>query len=113
MSLAYLNSEKEDLTEEYRQMVASSWGPVRVCITAQEAHGDDVLLPPCPELGNRLHLEGKPRERATIEEALAAAGLPTGLADAADGEVFDKAIKVSHHLGMDQVGYEVETRSSV
>jgi hypothetical protein len=109
MSLAYLNSEKEDLTEEYRQMVASSWGPVRVCITAQEAHGDDVLLPLYTELGNRFHLEGKPRERATIEEALAAAGLPTGLADAADGEAFDKAIKVSHHLGMDQVGYEVGT----
>src|SRR5450756_2648738 len=98
MSLAYLNSEKEDLTEEYRQMVASSWGPVRVCITAQEAHGDDVLLPLYTELGNRFHLECKPRERATIEEALAAAGLPTGLADAADGEAFDKAIKVSHNL---------------
>src|SRR5450756_808696 len=75
MSLAYLNSEKEDLTEEYRQMVASSWGPVRVCITAQEAHGDDVLLPLYTELGNRFHLEGKPRERATIEEALEAAGV--------------------------------------
>jgi len=40
---------------------------------------------------------------------LAAAGLPTGLADAADGEAFDKAIEVSHHLGMDQVAYEVGT----
>jgi hypothetical protein len=90
-------------------MPASSWGPVRVCIAAQEARGDDLLLPMYTELGNRFHLEGKPRERAATEEALATAGLATGLADAADGEAFDKAIEGSHHLGTDQVGYEVGT----
>ena len=109
MSLAYLNSEKEDLPEKYGERLREAWGPVRVCIAAQEAFGDQVLLPLYTELGNRFHLEGKPKDRATIEEALTAAGLPINLADAADSEEFDKALKISHHQGMDQVGYEVGT----
>jgi len=109
MSLAYLNSEKEGLSEEYRRLLADAWGPVRVCIAAQERLGDEVLLPLYTEMGNRFHLEGKPKDLATIEEALTAAGLPINLADAADSEDFDKALKISHHQGMDQVGYEVGT----
>jgi hypothetical protein len=109
MRLTYFNSEKEDLNGVYRKMAASSWGPVRVCIAAQGARGDDLLLLLHTELGNRFHLEGKPRERVATEEAPATAGLPTGLADAADGEAFDKAVEVSHHLGTDQVGHEVGT----
>jgi hypothetical protein len=109
MSLAYLNSEKEGLSEDYRRLLAEAWGPVRVCIAAQERLGDEVLLPLYTELGNRFHLEGKPKDRATIEQALTGAGLPIDLADAADSEDFDKALKISHHQGMDQVGYEVGT----
>jgi 2-hydroxychromene-2-carboxylate isomerase len=109
MSLAYLNSDKEDLPESYRQLLAEAWGPVRVCIAAQQAYGDKVLLPLYTALGNRFHLEKKPRDRATIEEALAEAGLPTELADAADSEEFDEALKLSHHQGMDQVGMDVGT----
>jgi protein-disulfide isomerase-like protein with CxxC motif len=109
MSLAYLNSDKEDLPESYRALLAEAWGPVRVCIAAQQAHGDDVLLPLYTALGNRFHLEKKPKDRATIEEALAEAGLPTELADAAESEEFDEALKISHHKGMDQVGMDVGT----
>jgi protein-disulfide isomerase-like protein with CxxC motif len=109
MSLAYLNSDKEDLPESYRQLLAEAWGPVRVCIAAQQAHGDKVLLPLYTALGNRFHLEKKPRDRATIEEALAEAGLPTELAEAATSEEFDEALKLSHHQGMDQVGMDVGT----
>src|SRR5665213_2979739 len=109
MSLAYLNSQKEELPEKYRHALHEAWGPVRVCIAAQEASGDDVLLPLYTEMGNRFHLEGKPKDRATIEEALTAAGQPINLADAADSEEFDKALTISHHQGMDQVGLEVGT----
>jgi hypothetical protein len=109
MSLAYLNSGKEDLPEEYRKLLAEAWGPVRVCTAADQAFGPDVLLPLYTALGNRFHLEGKPKDRATIEEALAEAGLPTSLADAAETEEFDDAVKKSHRSGIDQVGYEVGT----
>jgi len=109
MSLAYLNSDKEDLPEEYRRLLAEAWGPVRVAIAAQQGHGDEVLLPLYTAMGNRFHLEGRPKDRATIEEALTEAGLPTSLADAADTEEFDKALIASHHEGMDQVGEEVGT----
>ena len=109
MSLAYLNADKEGLSEEYRRFLAEAWGPVRVCIAAEQTHGNEVLLPLYTAMGKRFHLEGRPKDRATIEEALAEAGLPTALADAADTDEFDKALIASHHEGMDQVGYEVGT----
>jgi 2-hydroxychromene-2-carboxylate isomerase len=109
MSLAYLNADKPDLSDEYRKLLAEAWGPVRVCIAAEQAHGPEVLLPLYTALGNRFHLEKKPKDRATIEEALAEAGLPVSLADAAESEEYDDALKKSHHAGMDQVGYEVGT----
>lgn len=109
MSLAYLNEGKEDLPEEYRKMLAEAWGPVRVCVAAEQAYGPEVVLPLYTALGNRFHLEQKPKDRATIEEALAEAGLPTSLADAAETDEYDDAVKKSHHEGMDQVGFDVGT----
>ena len=109
MSLAYLNADKDDLSEGYRQLLADAWGPVRVCIAAEQAHGTEVLGPLYTALGTRFHLRGEPRGRATVEVALAEVVLPTSLADAADTEVYDEELKRSHHAGMDQVGLEVGT----
>ncbi len=110
MSLAVLNEGKEGMPERYQELMAQAWGPVRVCIAAEQKFGPDVLLPLYTALGTRFHHEKAPKDRATIEAALADAGLPTGLADAMDDSAgYDEALRASHAEGIERVGYEVGT----
>jgi 2-hydroxychromene-2-carboxylate isomerase len=108
MSLAYLNKDK-DISEEYRELLASAWGPVRVLIAASAKHGDEVLLPLYNAFGTRIHLEKQEVDRALIEAVLAEVGLEPELADAMDDSSYDEAVAKSHHEGMDQVGDDVGT----
>jgi protein-disulfide isomerase-like protein with CxxC motif len=108
MSLAYLNQDK-DISDDYREFLATAWGPVRVCIAAEQHSGPAVLDRLYTELGTRFHPRSEERSRATIEDALRAADLPVELADAMDTDEYDEAVKKSHHEGMDQVGMDVGT----
>lgn len=109
MSLAMLNENKEGLPERYKESMAKAWGPVRVCIAAEQKLGPGVLGPLYTAIGTRFHHEKAERDRATIEAALADAGLPADLADAMDSTDYDEALRASHCDGMDRVGYEVGT----
>jgi len=108
MSLSVLN-EGRDVPEQYQQLLRTGWGPVRVCVAAEQQHGPEVLGPLYTALGTRFHHEKAPRERATYEAALAEAGLPAGLADAAESDEYDEALRASHKEGIERVGYDVGT----
>jgi hypothetical protein len=108
MSLSVLNSDK-DVSEQYKQLLATGWGPVRICIAAEQQYGPEVLGKLYTAFGTKFHHEKAPRERATYEAALKEAGLPVSLADAAESTEYDEALRASHSGGMDRVGYEVGT----
>ena len=108
MSLAVLNEGRE-MSDEYAEFLKKAWGPVRVLIAAELRFGNEVVEPLYSAMGTRYHVEGEKDLDQLIIDALMDVGLDADLADAADSTEFDKALRESHHEGMDPVGYDVGT----
>jgi len=109
MSLSVLNTGKDDLSDFYRDFIGRAWPPVRVGIAVDHRHGHAAFRRFYEAFGERRHVAGREPDRAMLEEALGAAGLPHGLADAADSTELDDVLRASHHEGMDPVGDDVGT----
>jgi 2-hydroxychromene-2-carboxylate isomerase len=106
MSLAILNEERDDHDANWHRKL----GITRVLIAAEQAHGNQVLLPLYTALGNRIHVERRGiNGDGVLEESLAEAGLPASLLEAADTDRYDDALRKSHLAGMELVGMEVGT----
>ncbi|MDT5024073.1 MAG: hypothetical protein QOE61_499 [Micromonosporaceae bacterium] len=108
MSLSVLNEDKE-VPEQYREMLARNWGPVRVLIAASQKYGPDVVRSLYGAMGTRVHLGQQGLGPDTIEAALAELELDPELAEAAGSTEFDEALRASHEAGMRPVGQEVGT----
>jgi hypothetical protein len=108
MSLAVLN-ENNEVPEQYKELMAQAWKPVRLLIAAEQAHGNDIIEPLYSAIGRRYHIDGNKDLSVILGEALAEAGLPAELVNAANDASLDTALRASHHQGMDPVGMDVGT----
>lgn len=112
MSLQVLNQDK-DVSDDYRARIARVVGPGRTVAAVAAKYDGDAVGRYYTELGTLLHNEQHAKRegslRPTVEEALVAAGLDKGVADAMDSDQFDEAVRISHDEGMALVGQEVGT----
>ena len=106
LSLAVLNEGRE-VEGWYREWLDTAWGPARVAKAAEQKYGDvrDVYT----ALGNRIHLEKQPLWRDLYTAALAEAGLPAELADAAESTEYDEAMLAGNREGLEPVGEDLGT----
>ncbi|MHB1210155.1 MAG: mycothiol-dependent nitroreductase Rv2466c family protein [Acidimicrobiales bacterium] len=108
MSLSLLN-EGRDISEEYVELMKKAWGPVRVLIAAEERIGPSAVEPLYSAMGTLHHVRGEKDLDRVITLALEETGFDHDLAAAATSSDYDEALRVSHHGGMDSVGFDVGT----
>lgn len=108
MSLYLLNKDR-DIAEDYRARIERSRGIGRVAAAVQTDHGPDAFSAFYTAAGTRIHHQEDKDLDAVAVAALAEAGLPAELAQAATSDAYDAALAASHEAGMKPVGDDVGT----
>jgi len=108
MSLYYLNKDR-DISDDYRELIEHGVPIGRVLAAAEKHIGPQALLPLYTALGERIHHEKQDKGLELMAGALADAGLPAELIEAADDSSYDERVQASHQEAMDRVGDEVGT----
>jgi 2-hydroxychromene-2-carboxylate isomerase len=109
MSLAELNSGR-DLPDDYRRtMDLEGWIGVRAAAAVDQRYGSEALRAFYTAIGTRYHLGKEPKTPETVAAALTDAGLDPAIADEAQTDQFDDAVRTSHYEGMEPVGMDVGT----
>ncbi|MET8826292.1 disulfide bond formation protein DsbA [Streptomyces sp. NPDC004610] len=104
MSLSVLNEHRDDNPEgEWEEYM---WAPVRVCAATEERFGQRALGDLFTAMGTRFHLQG---DWGNLTAALADAGLPEDLAEAAESTAHDAAIRSSHARAVALAGGDIGT----
>jgi hypothetical protein len=109
MSLAVLNEGRDDLPEQYREMMKTAWGPVRVALAVEDKSGQEALSAYYTAVGTKIHNEGVKDLPAAVRAALDEIGHAELFDLAYDNEELDEPLRASHHAGMDAVGPDVGT----
>ena len=109
MSLAVLNENREGLPDEYRERLTKACGPVRVAIAAEQAHGARCWPRCTPRWAPGFTTRTTKISKRSSSCRWPTSGLPAELAEAANSDAYDDALRKSHHAGMDAVGDDVGT----
>ncbi|MFB9685174.1 disulfide bond formation protein DsbA [Amycolatopsis plumensis] len=102
-----LHNEGREVDDWYRGWLDERWGPARVALAAERAHGNEVLRELYTALGTRFHRDKEPVTRETIVAALASVDLPTTLADAAESPDLDADLRAGNRAALDPIGEDL------
>jgi hypothetical protein len=109
MSLSVLNEGRDELADDYKEMMRKGFGPVRVAKAVEQAHGKEGLRAFYLAIATLHHNDKQDFGLELYERALAEAGLDTSLAARAEDASLDAAVRESHGAGMKPVGQDVGT----
>jgi hypothetical protein len=109
MSLAVLNEDNDDISDEYRAFFPRALRYTRLVAAVRELHGQESVKALYDALGTRIHPGAQKDADAVIAGALEDVRLPAGLARFADSDEYDAPMRASHFEGINRVGQDVGT----